>query len=86
MRRCLEEFIVEGVPTTVPIHRAIFANPDFVAGNYSTAFIEESLKWEGSKGTTQKKTITLKRPGEAPAAQVKRAEIEEVITTEQSIE
>jgi acetyl-CoA carboxylase biotin carboxylase subunit len=39
MRRALDEFLIEGIKTTVPFHRRIMRNPDFVAGNYDTGFL-----------------------------------------------
>jgi len=44
MRRALSEFIVEGVRTTIPIHRDIFTNSSFVAGRVDTTFIERMLQ------------------------------------------
>jgi acetyl-CoA carboxylase biotin carboxylase subunit len=43
MARALEMFIVEGVYTTIPLHRKILADPDFKAGNFDTGFIERFL-------------------------------------------
>jgi len=43
MTRALEMFIVEGVYTTIPLHRKILADPDFHAGNFDTGFIERFL-------------------------------------------
>ena len=43
MARALEMFIVEGVYTTIPLHRKILADPDFRAGNFDTGFIERFL-------------------------------------------
>jgi acetyl-CoA carboxylase biotin carboxylase subunit len=43
MRRTLEMTIVEGIKTTIPLHLRILADPDFVAGKFSTAFMEEFL-------------------------------------------
>ena len=40
MRRALDEFIVEGVKTTIPFHRQLMDHPDYLAGNYTTAFME----------------------------------------------
>ncbi len=40
MRRALEMFIVEGVKTTIPLHRKILADPDFAAGDFDTHFLE----------------------------------------------
>jgi len=42
MKRALDEFvIIEGVKTTIPFHRQLMDNPDFVAGNYTTKFMED---------------------------------------------
>jgi acetyl-CoA carboxylase, biotin carboxylase subunit len=43
MTRALEMFIVEGVYTTIPLHRRIMADPDFRAGKFDTGFIERFL-------------------------------------------
>jgi acetyl-CoA carboxylase biotin carboxylase subunit len=43
MTRALEMFIVEGVYTTIPLHRKILADPDFRAGTFDTGFIERFL-------------------------------------------
>lgn len=40
MRRALAEFGVEGIKTTIPIHREIFTNSAFVEGKVDTTFIE----------------------------------------------
>jgi len=39
MQRALDEFIVEGVKTTVPFHQALMKDPDFRAGNFDTGFM-----------------------------------------------
>lgn len=45
MRRALDEFVIEGIKTTIPFHRALMDDPDFIAGNYTTKFMESfSLK------------------------------------------
>jgi acetyl-CoA carboxylase, biotin carboxylase subunit len=43
MRRALSEFVVEGVQTTIPLHRVIFSHSSFVEGRVDTTFIERSL-------------------------------------------
>ena len=43
MSRALEMFIVEGIHTTIPLHRKILADPDFRAGKVDTTFIERFL-------------------------------------------
>ncbi len=40
MQRALDEFIVEGVKTTIPMHMKVLADPDFQQGNISTKFME----------------------------------------------
>lgn len=40
MERALEEFVIEGIKTTVPLHQKILANDNFVKGNYNTKFLE----------------------------------------------
>jgi len=43
MSRALEMFIVEGIFTTIPLHREIMADPDFRAGKFDTKFMERFL-------------------------------------------
>ena len=40
MLRALDEFVVEGVKTTIPIHRRILAHSDFRSGTHDTGFVE----------------------------------------------
>jgi acetyl-CoA carboxylase biotin carboxylase subunit len=44
MRRALESMVVEGVKTTIPLHLKILNDPDFIAGKFSTRFMEKFLK------------------------------------------
>jgi acetyl-CoA carboxylase biotin carboxylase subunit len=39
-RRALDLFVVEGIKTTIPMHRRILDDPDFVDGRLSTRFME----------------------------------------------
>ena len=43
MQRALEMFIVEGIHTTIPLHRQILADPEFRAGNIDTKYVERLL-------------------------------------------
>jgi acetyl-CoA carboxylase biotin carboxylase subunit len=43
MRRALEMFAIEGIKTSIPLHRRILANEHFVKGKFDTHFIEELL-------------------------------------------
>ncbi len=40
MKRALDEFVIEGPKTTIPFHRKLMENEDFVKGNYTTKFME----------------------------------------------
>jgi len=40
MRRALYEYIVVGVKTNIPFHKAVMENPRFVAGDLGTHFID----------------------------------------------
>ena len=42
MKRALDEFIIEGIQTTIPFHQKVLANPDFISGNFNTNFIEKN--------------------------------------------
>jgi acetyl-CoA carboxylase, biotin carboxylase subunit len=41
MRGALDELLVEGIATTVPFHRAVLRDPDFLAGEYDTGLAEK---------------------------------------------
>ena len=41
MERALDEFIIEGIKTTIPFHKQLMKNEDFRKGNYTTKFMED---------------------------------------------
>jgi len=41
MKRALDEFIIEGIKTTIPFHRQLMDDEDYISGNYTTKFMEE---------------------------------------------
>ena len=43
MSRALEMFIIQGIYTTIPLHRRIMADPDFQAGRFDTKFMERFM-------------------------------------------
>jgi acetyl-CoA/propionyl-CoA carboxylase biotin carboxyl carrier protein len=47
MLRALDEFVVEGIATTIPAHRAILEHPDFAAAEHSTRWVETKLDLSG---------------------------------------
>jgi acetyl-CoA carboxylase biotin carboxylase subunit len=40
MLRALDEFVIRGVPTTIPLHKEIFSHPDFIEGKTNTNFLK----------------------------------------------
>ena len=40
MKRALEEFVIDGIKTTIPFHIALLENEEFKAGNFTTKFLE----------------------------------------------
>ncbi len=43
MKCALEGFVVEGIKTTIPLHKRILADPAFVAGKFDTHFLDRAL-------------------------------------------
>ncbi|HUK81665.1 MAG TPA: acetyl-CoA carboxylase biotin carboxylase subunit [Verrucomicrobiae bacterium] len=43
MARALDEFLIRGIKTTIPLHKLILKDPNFRRGRYSTAFIDRLL-------------------------------------------
>ncbi len=48
LRRALEEFVIGGIDTTLPLHRRLVAEPDFINGDYDIHWLEDYLErsWE----------------------------------------
>ncbi len=44
MRRALQSTVIEGIKTTIPVHLKILNDPDFIAGNITTRFMDRFLK------------------------------------------
>ncbi|MFQ5498179.1 MAG: acetyl-CoA carboxylase biotin carboxylase subunit [Candidatus Zixiibacteriota bacterium] len=70
MRNALDEFVVDGVPTTVEFHRKIMDNHRFLEGKYDNGFIEkmslDKISSDNSNDDPQsKKKMTVKRQAEA---------------------
>lgn len=80
MRRALDEFIVDGIPTTVAFHREIFDHPDFVAGNYDNTFLETRFRRKAVEDDTVKKKMTVKRGSEAETSETVAADTEAVVS------
>ncbi|HVT57935.1 MAG TPA: acetyl-CoA carboxylase biotin carboxylase subunit [Thermoanaerobaculia bacterium] len=50
MLRALDFFVVEGIQTSIPLHKRIVRDPDFVAGKLSTRFMESFLRRQATAG------------------------------------
>src|SRR6195952_4946041 len=50
LRRALEEFVIEGMKTTIPLHQKLIDDPEFQAGDYTIKWLEEWLAREGDEG------------------------------------
>ncbi len=49
MERSLEMFVVEGIHTTIPLHRRIFRDPEFREGRFDTKFMERFFEREKAR-------------------------------------
>jgi acetyl-CoA carboxylase biotin carboxylase subunit len=49
MRCALEGFVVEGIKTTIPLHKRILVDPAFVAGKFDTHFLDRALAEPAAK-------------------------------------
>ena len=47
LHRALEEFVIDGIETTIPLHQRLIAEPEFIAGHYDIHWLE---KFVGSAG------------------------------------
>lgn len=43
-RRALEEYVIEGIKTTIPFHLKVLENKEFISGNFDTSFLDNFLK------------------------------------------
>jgi pyruvate carboxylase subunit A len=66
MRRALYEYIIAGVKTNIPFHKAVMENPRFVKGELSTHFIES----ETSLLEDMKRIIEREKPLEERLSQI----------------
>ncbi len=60
MKYALEDFIIEGIPTTIDYHKRILNHPDFVSGNFDTEFIQKLIEGDRVE-TASKKSETSDR-------------------------
>jgi acetyl-CoA carboxylase, biotin carboxylase subunit len=66
-RRALEEFVIEGVTTTIPFHQRVLKNRSFLRGELTTTFLqdhaEELLQADGSRAPTRSKQEKPRKTG-----------------------
>ena len=43
LRRALEEYVIGGIKTTIPLHMRLISDPDFLNGNYDIHWLEGCL-------------------------------------------
>lgn len=49
MKRALEEFVIEGIKTTIPYHLQLMEDPNFISGDFNTQYLEKSFKFNPDK-------------------------------------
>ncbi|MDO7836006.1 acetyl-CoA carboxylase biotin carboxylase subunit [Sphingobium sp. HBC34] len=47
LKRALDEYVIEGMKTTIPLHQALLNDPEFLNGDYTIKWLEEWLAREG---------------------------------------
>jgi acetyl-CoA carboxylase biotin carboxylase subunit len=60
MKRALDEFLIEGIKTTIPFHKKVLNHPDFIKGNFSTDFIDRMNGNNGSNGHKSAEAVVNK--------------------------
>ena len=48
LHRALEEYVITGIETSIPLHQAIITNPDFINGEYNIHWLEEFVEARGN--------------------------------------
>ncbi len=60
MKRALDEYRIEGIKTTIPLHKKILNNPDFLKGTFNTDFIEKMAQAKNGNGNAKAATADEK--------------------------
>ena len=58
MQRALDQFVVEGIHTTIPLQQKIFADPDFRRGDFDTKFMERFFQKEAERKRAETESQT----------------------------
>ena len=62
LRRALEEFVIGGIDTTLPLHRRLIAQTDFINGDYDIHWLEHFLEGKGVSSETPFLVLGYYRP------------------------
>ncbi len=84
MRHCLDEFVVEGVPTTIPCHQMILSHPDFISGKYNTSFLENVSSASGPPEASKKNAVIIKRQAEEQIVERMHVEIGQRVSADEN--
>ena len=73
MVRAIDEYVIEGIKTTLPFHRIAMTDPGFASGEYSTTYVENEMDLSGLKAApavkvdapaaTEPRTLTVEVDG-----------------------
>jgi acetyl-CoA carboxylase biotin carboxylase subunit len=61
MKFALEDFIVEGIPTTIEYHKKILNHPDFISGNFDTGFIQKMGESDKDMSVSKSEAVEKKK-------------------------
>ena len=48
LHRALEEYVITGIETSIPLHQAIITNSDFINGDYTIHWLEKFVEARGN--------------------------------------
>jgi acetyl-CoA carboxylase biotin carboxylase subunit len=55
--RALDEFVIEGIATTIPFHKKVLTHPDFISKNYDTSFVDKMFAEEKKTKEMEKTAV-----------------------------
>ena len=59
MKRALDEYVVEGIKTTIPFHRKVMDNESFLSGDITTGFIGDKFIPEAGEKSDELRTVAI---------------------------
>ncbi len=86
MLRALDEFVIEGVPTTIPFHRLVMRHPAFVAGDVSTVLVEQGMDLSSlAKAGPPDRAHTVKTPARRMVIELEGKRFDVAIISEEPV-